>query len=119
MAMLPLAKAPSVCGVLWTVKPPGWQLTAVCIPVPHVTATLGILSLVLFTLPLFNFFSFLAYHSFAFLLEVCRGNQRRLKHNKNHLHLSQALATCLSSGERPKRKLLAKIRAQTRSVDHL
>lgn len=38
------------------VKPPGWQLTAVCIPVPHVTATLGILSLVLFTLPLFNFF---------------------------------------------------------------
>lgn len=41
--------------------------------------------------PFLIFFSFLAYHSFAFSLEVCRGNQRRLEQNKNHLHLSQAL----------------------------
>lgn len=51
--MLPLAKAPSVCGVLWMVK--AARVAAYCCVYPC-TATLGILSLVLFTLPLFNFF---------------------------------------------------------------
>lgn len=41
--------------------------------------------------PFLIFFLFLAYHSFAFFLEVYRGNRRRLEQNKNHLHLSQAL----------------------------
>lgn len=41
--------------------------------------------------PFLILFSFLACHSFAFFLEVYRGNQGRLEQNKNHLHLSQAL----------------------------
>lgn len=105
----------AVCCGRW--RPPGWQLTAVCIPARLLLEFFPWYSS---PCPFLIFFSFLAYHSFAFFLEVCRGNQRRLKHNKNHLHLSQALRYLSQLWWKTReRKLLAKIRAQTRSVDHL
>lgn len=54
--MLPLAKAPLVCGVLWTVK--AARVAAYCsvYPCPQCHCYSWNLSLVLFTLPLFNFF---------------------------------------------------------------